>query len=92
MNLFYKWLRVLALVVVPLLVACASTAGEGTVGTSLSGVGHYGGMTGIPNFYVNGQWGGNAPGWGGGGGKSLLRELASSSRQTRDGDGEVGNL
>ena len=70
MNLFYKWLRVLALVVVPLLVACASTAGEGTVGTSLSGVGHYGGMTGIPNFYVNGQWGGNAPGWGGGG-KSL---------------------
>ena len=70
MILFCRWLRVLALLIAPLLVACASTAGEDTVGTSVSGVGHYGGMTGIPNFYVNGQWGGNAPGWGGGG-KSL---------------------
>jgi hypothetical protein len=37
------------------------------VGVSIAGVGHLGSMFGIPEFYVNGQWGGNAPGWGGGG-------------------------
>jgi len=75
MNVCWKWLRVLALAVAPLLVACASTAGEDTIGTSVSGVGHYGGMTGIPNFYVNGQWAGAVTGWGGGGGNVCCASL-----------------
>ena len=37
------------------------------VATTLTGVGHIGKMVGIPHFYVDGQWGGNVPGWGGGG-------------------------
>jgi len=36
--------------------------------TSLSGVGHLGAHVGIPQFSVNGYWGGNVGGWGGGGG------------------------
>ncbi|PUE59324.1 hypothetical protein B9Z44_06915 [Limnohabitans curvus] len=70
MNFFYRWLRVLALAVLPLLIACASTAGEDTVGTSVSGVGHYGKRIGVADFFVNGQWAGAVTGWGGGG-KSL---------------------
>jgi hypothetical protein len=67
MILFCKWLRVLALLVAPLLVACASTAGEDIVSTSVSGVGHYGKRIGVADFFVNGQWAGAVTGWGGGG-------------------------
>ena len=38
------------------------------VGASVSGVGHYGSMIGIPSFSVDGFSAGNAMGWGGGGG------------------------
>jgi Protein of unknown function (DUF3304) len=70
MSMFFKWLRVLAVVMAPLLVACASTASEDTIGTSVSGVGHYGKRIGVADFFVNGQWAGAVTGWGGGG-KSL---------------------
>src|SRR5450830_437999 len=51
---------------------CLSRGGNGmapagSVATSISSVGHLGGMVGIPEFYVNGTWGGNQSGWGGGG-------------------------
>jgi len=68
MNKFSKCLRLLALVIAPLLVACASTASEDTIGTSVSGVGHYGKRIGVADFFVNGQWSGAVTGWGGGGG------------------------
>ncbi|MFM9438164.1 hypothetical protein ACFDR9_005267 [Janthinobacterium sp. CG_23.3] len=54
------------------LAACAGP-GDGSrapaemMGVSIVSVGHIGGMVGIPNFYVNGAWGGNSTGWGGGG-------------------------
>lgn len=57
-----------------LLTACAIRNTESTDSflaadsTSVTGVGHIGEMVGIPEFYVNGRWGGNASGWGGGGG------------------------
>src|SRR5450830_383850 len=35
--------------------------------TTLTGVGHLGRMTGIPQYFVNGYWGGNVTSWGGGG-------------------------
>jgi hypothetical protein len=38
------------------------------VGVSIASIGHLGSMVGIPDFYVNGHWGGNNSGWGGGGG------------------------
>lgn len=44
-----------------------SLAPDDMVAVSIGGVGHYGSMTGIPEFYVNGHWGGNNLGWGGGG-------------------------
>lgn len=52
--------------------ACAggvrSLAPEEMVAVSIGAVGHYGSMIGIPEFTVNGHWGGNNSGWGGGGG------------------------
>ena len=56
-----------------LLAACATVsndlvADQTKVGASVSGVGHYGSMIGIPNFSVDGFSAGNATGWGGGGG------------------------
>jgi hypothetical protein len=55
-----------------LLSACAGAGSnrlmaEGKTATSLSSVGHYGKGIGISEFYVNGTWGGNQHGWGGGG-------------------------
>ena len=41
---------------------------QSKVGASVSGVGHYGSMIGIPSFSVDGFSAGNAMGWGGGGG------------------------
>ncbi|APW38293.1 hypothetical protein RD110_14755 [Rhodoferax koreense] len=63
----------LAVAAVVLATAC-STGSEDLVpdkdkiGISISAVGHYGSMIGIPEFYLDGHWGGNAMGWGGGGG------------------------
>ena len=37
------------------------------VGTTLTGIGHLGANVGIPRYFVNGYWGGNVGGWGGGG-------------------------
>jgi hypothetical protein len=37
------------------------------VGISIGAVGHYGSKIGIPDFYLDGAWGGNNSGWGGGG-------------------------
>jgi hypothetical protein len=37
------------------------------VGVPISAVGHYGSMIGIPEFSIDGIWGGNNGGWGGGG-------------------------
>ncbi|MEC5159138.1 MULTISPECIES: DUF3304 domain-containing protein [unclassified Janthinobacterium] len=54
------------------LAACAGPGGGSRapaemMGVSIVSVGHIGGMVGIPDFYVNGSWGGNSTGWGGGG-------------------------
>ena len=38
------------------------------IGTPISGVGHYGRRMGVPEFSIDGHWGGNVYGWGGGGG------------------------
>src|SRR5450830_717554 len=43
--------------------------------TTLTGVGHLGRMTGIPQYFVNGYWGGNVPGGGGGGGSVCCVQL-----------------
>lgn len=77
-EFFLTWVRRLAsslavLCTATLMTACASGVNDlvpqkDTVGVSIAGVGHLGSMYGIPTFSVNGQWGGNAPGWGGGGG------------------------
>ena len=75
MNVCWKWLRVFVLLVAPFLVACASPAGEDTVGTSVSGVGHYGKRIGVADFFVNGQWAGAVTGWGGGGGNVCCASL-----------------
>jgi len=40
---------------------------EDMVGAAIGAVGHYGANIGIPELYVNGYWGGNNVGWGGGG-------------------------
>jgi hypothetical protein len=40
---------------------------EEMVGAPIGAVGHYGADIGIPEFYVDGRWGGNNVGWGGGG-------------------------
>ena len=45
-----------------------SLAPDDMVAVSIGAVGHYGSMIGIPEFTVNGHWGGNNSGWGGGGG------------------------
>ena len=45
-----------------------SLAPNDMVAVSIGAVGHYGSMIGIPEFTVNGHWGGNNSGWGGGGG------------------------
>jgi hypothetical protein len=37
------------------------------MGVPIGAVGHYGSKIGIPDFYLNGNWGGNNEGWGGGG-------------------------
>ena len=74
-NDFYKsallrWLLPTLLAV--LSSGCASPGSnrlvtEGKTATSLSSVSHYGKGIGISEFYVNGTWGGNQSGWGGGG-------------------------
>lgn len=40
---------------------------EEMLGARIGAVAHYGANMGIPEFYVNGHWGGNSTGWGGGG-------------------------
>ena len=45
-----------------------SLAPDDMVAVSIGAVGHYGSTIGIPEFTVNGHWGGNNTGWGGGGG------------------------
>jgi hypothetical protein len=40
---------------------------EAMLGARIGAVGHYGANIGIPELYVNGYWGGNNVGWGGGG-------------------------
>lgn len=40
---------------------------EEMLGARIGAVAHYGANMGIPEFYVNGHWGGNNTGWGGGG-------------------------
>ncbi len=49
-------------------VASTSQAQSETIGASVTAVGHYGKGIGVPDFFVNGQWGGAVKGWGGGGG------------------------
>jgi len=67
-----RWLLSALLLVT--LAACSTQRPEGDAApvammpTSLSGVGHLGAHVGIPQFSVNGYWGGNVGGWGGGGG------------------------
>ena len=68
-----------------LMAACASGANgvkdlvpkKDMVGVSIAGIGHLGLMVGIPEFFVNGQWGGNNSGWGGGGGGVCCVKLPS---------------
>ncbi len=48
-------------------VASTSQAQSETIGASVTAVGHYGKGIGVPDFFVNGQWGGAVKGWGGGG-------------------------
>ena len=57
-------------------------APAGSIATTVSGVGHLGRMVGIPEFYVNGQWGGNNGGWGGGGGGVCCVSMPYSAGQT----------
>ena len=64
------WLTRLSVILI--LSACAMHANDlvpdqDKVGVSIGAVGHYGSMIGIPTFTVDGQWGGNNTGWGGGG-------------------------
>lgn len=70
-----------------ILTACASPTDShptavGGVGTTIVAVGHLGSMVGIPNFYVNGTWGGNSKGWGGGGGGNCCVNLPSNLKNT----------
>ncbi len=70
-----------------MLAACAGTGAgsssqQETIGVSISGVGHLGRMVGIPQFYVNGKWGGNNGGWGGGGGGVCCVSLPITSQAT----------
>jgi len=39
---------------------------EDKVGVPIGAVGHYGSNIGVPEFSLDGRWGGNAGGWGGG--------------------------
>ena len=50
--------------------------------TTLTGVGHLGSMTGIPQYFVDGHWGGNVPGWGGGGGSVCCVQLPAKKPST----------
>jgi hypothetical protein len=52
---------------------------EGKTATSLSSVAHYGKGIGISEFYVNGTWGGNQHGWGGGGSTVCCVTLPSTT-------------
>ncbi len=70
-----------------MLAACTSrgvgsSSPPGTIGVGISGVGHLGSMIGIPQFSVNGHWGGNADGWGGGGGGVCCVSLPLASQET----------
>ena len=80
-EFFVTWIRRLVsslavLCTATLMAACASGANgvkdlvpkKDMVGVSIAGIGHLGSGIAIPEFYVNGQWGGNNNGWGGGGG------------------------
>ena len=62
-----------AFAVAALATGCSTSADDlvpdkDMTGVSISGVGHYGANIGVPNFSLNGRWGGNSFGWGGGGG------------------------
>jgi hypothetical protein len=91
---FLRWLLLMLLTLS--ISACAGAGSnrlvaEGKIATSLSSVGHYGKGIGISEFYVNGTWGGNQHGWGGGG-SSVLRESATYDQQLHLGDGEMEDL
>ncbi|CAN5427690.1 hypothetical protein BH10PSE18_BH10PSE18_13250 [soil metagenome] len=65
------WIATLALSLS--VAACASglkdlVPDQSKVGVSVSGIGHYGRMIGIPGFSIDGFHAGNVEGWGGGGG------------------------
>ncbi len=81
MMRFYKRLRDSVVFVMFVLLASTSQAQSETISTSVSGVGHLGRMTGIPNFYVNGQWAGAVRGWGGGGGNVCCVSLKRTPNQ-----------
>ena len=68
---FVRWAAVIALSIS--VTACVGgindlVPDQSKVAMSIAGVGHYGRKIGIPEFFVDGAWGGNASGWGGGGG------------------------
>ena len=65
-SVFHRWIY-LTLLALSLSACASSDTFLAEDSTSISGVGHIGRMVGIPKFYVNGSWGGNASGWGGGG-------------------------
>ncbi len=70
-----------------MLAACASrgagsSSPPGTIDVNISGVGHLGRMVGIPQFSVNGHWGGNVGGWGGGGSGVCCVNLPVNSQTT----------
>jgi len=80
-----RWLSALMLLMT--LAACAQGFGSKPVeaemaSTTLTGVGHLGSMTGIPQYSVDGHWGGNVPGWGGGGGSVCCVQLPAKKPST----------
>lgn len=69
------WTRVLAALLASVLVCGCVSSGDlvpdkSMVGVSVSAVGHYGSMIGVPTYSIDGRPIGRASGWGGGGAKS----------------------
>ena len=97
-EFFVTWIRRLAsslavLCTATLMAACASGANDRVpkkdmVGVSIAGIGHLGLMVGIPEFFVNGQWGGNNSGWG----WCVLRTAARQGGAAHDREGHLADL